>query len=160
MRRCALFDRLGLREDRHDRGDAGGDSTQVSLDIESEDTQKPPPPPPPPVETRRRIPWVAWGVAGGLLVVWGATGAVALVFSSDAQTKLNTYGVTAKQISAAQDTAKAFAIVSDISLGCTVIAAGVATVMTILAKPEPVEKAHASAHFVASPLGLGVYGSF
>jgi hypothetical protein len=138
---------------------AGGDSTQVSLDIESEDVQKPPPPPPPPIETRRRIPWAAWGAAGGLLVVWGATGAVALVFSSDAQSKLNTYGVTAAQIKSAQDSAKAFAIVSDIALGCTVIAAGVATVMTILAKPEPVEK-RASAHFVASPFGVGVYGSF
>ena len=138
---------------------AGGDSTQVSLEIESEDVKQPPPPPPP-VETRRKIPWAVWGTTAGLFVVWGATGVVALIFSSDAQSKINTYGVTKGDITGAQDAARTFALVSDIALGCTVIAAGVATVMTILAKPEPVEKAHASAHFVASPLGLGVYGSF
>jgi len=138
---------------------AGGDTTQVTLEIESDDV-KPPPPPPPIVETRRRIPWAAWGATAGLFVVWGATGVVALIFSSDAQSKLNTYGVTKGDITGAQDAARTFAIVSDIALGCTVVAAGVATVMTILAKPEPVEKAHASAHFVMSPLGAAVYGSF
>ena len=138
---------------------AGGDTTQVTLEIESDDV-KPPPPPPPIVETRRRIPWVAWGATAGLFVVWGATGVVALIFSSDAQSKLNTYGVTKGDITGAQDAARTFAIVSDIALGCTVVAAGVATVMTILAKPEPVEKAHASAHFVMSPLGAAVYASF
>lgn len=138
---------------------AGGDSTQVSLDVESDEV-KPPPPPPPPVETRRKIPWVFWGVTAGLAVVWGATGVVALVFSNDAQSKINTYGVTKGDITGAQDAARSFALVSDIALGCTVVAVGVATVMTILAKPEPVENAHPVAHFVLSPLGAGVYGSF
>jgi len=138
---------------------AGGDSTQVSLEIESEDVKQPPPPPPL-VETRRRIPWAFWGVTAGLAVVWGATGVVALIFSSDAQTKINTYGVTKGDITGAQDAARTFALVSDIALGCTVVAAGVATIMTILAKPEPVEKAHPVARFVVSPLGAGVYGSF
>ena len=138
---------------------AGGDSTQVSLEVESEEV-KPPPPPPPIVETRRKIPWVYWGITAGFVAVWGGTGIVALIFSNDAQTKINTYGVTKSDITGAQDAARAFALVSDIALGCTVVAAGLATVMTILAKPEPVEKAHASAHFVVSPLGAGVYGSF
>ncbi len=138
---------------------AGGDTTQVSLEVESDDV-KPPPPPPPLVETRRKIPWAVWGTTAGLFVVWGATGVIALVFSSDAQSKLNTYGVTSGDIKGSQDAARTFALVSDIALGCTVVAAGVATVMTILAKPEPIEKAHASAHFVVSPLGAGVYGSF
>jgi hypothetical protein len=138
---------------------AGGDSTQVSLEIESEEV-KPPPPLPPPVETRRRIPWAVWGTTAGLFVVWVGTGVVALIFSNDAQTKINTYGVTKGDITGAQNAAGAFALVSDIALGCTVVAAGVATVMTILAKPEPVEKAHPMARFVVSPLGAGVYGSF
>jgi hypothetical protein len=139
---------------------AGGDSTQVALEIESEEVKQPPPPPPP-IETRRRIPWIPWGVTAGLFVVWGATGVVALIFSSDAQAKINTYGVTSADIKGAQDNARTFALVSDIALGCTIVAAGVATLMTILAKPEPVEKQqHASAHFVASPLGVGLYGSF
>jgi hypothetical protein len=137
---------------------AGGDTTQISLDVESDDV-KAPPPPPPLVETRRKIPWAVWGTTAGLFVVWGATGVIALVFSSDAQSKLNTYGVTSGDIKGSQDAARAFALVSDIALGCTVVAAGVATVMTILAKPEPVEK-QASAHFVVSPVGIGVYGSF
>ncbi|HEX4513122.1 MAG TPA: hypothetical protein VGH87_02225 [Polyangiaceae bacterium] len=137
---------------------AGGDTTQISLDVESDDV-KAPPPPPPPVETRRKIPWAVWGTTAGLFVVWGATGVIALIFSSDAQSKLNTYGVTSGDIKGSQDAARAFALVSDIALGCTVVAAGVATVMTILAKPEPVEK-QASAHFVVSPVGIGVYGSF
>jgi hypothetical protein len=138
---------------------AGGDSTQVTLEIESDEV-KPPPPPPPPVETRRRIPWAVWGVTAGFALVWGATGVVALIFSGDAQNKINTYGVTKGDITGAQDAARSFALVSDIALGCTVVAAGVATVMTILAKPEPVEKAHPMAHFVVSPLGASVYGSF
>jgi len=133
---------------------AGGDSTSINLDIESEQVQQPPPPPPPPphVETRRRVPWAAWGAAGGLFVAWGVTGVIALVFSSDAQTKLDTYGVTANQIKSAQDGARAFALASDISLGCTVIAVGVATVMTLLAKPEPVEKA--GARIFVGPMGI------
>ena len=138
---------------------AGGDSTQVSLEIESDEV-KAPPPPPPPVETRRRIPWVPWGVTAGLFVVWGATGVLALIFSSDAQSKLNAYPVTKGDITGAQDAARTLALVSDIALGCTVVAAGVATLMTILAKPEPVERAHPMARVIVSPLGAGVYGTF
>ncbi len=122
---------------------AGGDSPSISLQIDtsgSSTTNNPPPPPPPPVETRRRVPWIAWGIAGGLFAVWGATGVTALVFSSTAQSRLNTYGSSADDIKSAQNTAGAFALVSDISLGCTIVAVGVATVMTLLAKPEPVEK--------------------
>ncbi len=133
---------------------AGGDSTTIDLDVETEQVQQPPPPPPPPVETCRRIPWIAWGTTAGLAAVWGATGVVALVFSSDAQSKLNTYPVTKTDITSAQDNARAFALVSDIALGCTIVAAGVATVMTILAKPEPVEKAHA----YVTP--MGIWGTF
>jgi hypothetical protein len=99
-------------------------------------------------------------VTAGLAVVWGATGVVALIFSSDAQSKLNSYPVTKSDITSAQDAARTLALVSDISLGCTVIAAGVATIMTIIAKPEPVERAHPMARFIVSPLGAGVYGSF
>lgn len=139
---------------------AGGDSTSITLDIENEAQPQVVVQPPPPVhvETRRRVPLVPWIVAGGLGAVWAATGVVALVFSNDAQTKLNTYGVTAQQIKDSQNNAAAFALVSDISLGCTVVAAGVALVMTLLAKPEPVEKA--SAHFFVGPTGAGVFGQF
>lgn len=146
---------------------AGGDTTSVTLQIEgsqSSNGDNNPPPPPLPVETRRRIPWIAWGVAGGLFVVWGATGVTALAFSSTAQSKLNTYGATADDIKGAQNTASAFALVSDISLGCTIAAVGVATVMTLLTKPEPIEKTNAphgiSAHFIVSPVGAGVFGTF
>ena len=94
-----------------------------------------------------------------------ATGVTALAFSSTAKTKLNTYGSSADDIKGAQNTAGAFALVSDISLGCTVVAVGVATVMTLLAKPEPVEKTNydthgISAHVVVSPFGAGVFGTF
>jgi hypothetical protein len=153
---------------------AGGDSTAVTLQIETTanttstnttNTNTNTTTTTTPVETRRRVPWIAWGVAGGLFVVWVATGVTALVFSNDASSKLNTYGATADDIKSAQNNAGAFALVSDISLGCTVVAAGVATVMTLLAKPEPVEKndyaTHGiSAHWVISPLGAGVFGTF
>lgn len=140
---------------------AGGDSTSISLDIETatHDQQQPPPPPPPPVETRRHVPWAAWGAAGGLLVAWGVTGAVALAFSSDATSKLDTYGASAADIKGAQDGARGFALASDIALGCTVVAVGIATVLTILAKPEPVEKS-ASAHVYVGPTGIAVLGRF
>jgi hypothetical protein len=147
---------------------AGGDSTSITLEVQSE-TAAPPPPPPPPdaalgrdlaVPTHRPVPWIAWGVAGGLAAAWAATGVVALVYSSDAQSKLGTYGVTASDITSAQDSAKIFALVSDISLGCTVIAVGVATVLTLLAKPVPIEKPTASAHLLVGPTGIGVVGRF
>jgi hypothetical protein len=149
---------------------AGGDSVDIALLIQSESVT-PPPPPPVIVETRRRIPWAAWGVAGGLFVVWGATGVTALVFSGVAQGKLTTYGATASEISTAQNEAKAFALVSDISLGCTVVAVSVAFVMTLLTKPEPVDKEkekereHVTSHGISAklfvaPTGFAVLGSF
>jgi len=141
---------------------AGGDSTTVSLDIETEEapTAPPPPPPPPaPVATRRPIPWIAWGVAGGLAVAWGVTGIVALAFSGDASAKLETYGVTANEIQSAENGAKAFAGVSDALLGCSIVAIGVATVLTILQKPVPVESRR-SAHVYVGPTGVAVVGRF
>jgi hypothetical protein len=143
---------------------AGGDSSTVDLDLEKDTPPPPPPPPPPPVvETRRRIPWAVWGITGGLFVAWGATGVIALVFSNVAQTKINTYPVTQGDISSAQDLAKGFALASDISLGCTVVAASVAFVLTLLAKPEPVEskpKPSFGANLYVSPFGATVLGHF
>jgi hypothetical protein len=135
---------------------AGGDSAEVSLEIEQQSAPPPPPPPPPPpVETRRRVPWAPWAVTGGLFAVWGATGVIALAYSGDAQSKLNTYGVTASDIKSSQSAAGTFALVSDIALGCTVVAAGVAFVLTLLAKPEPIESKHAARVFFA-PTGLAI----
>ena len=138
---------------------AGGDTTSISLELESENAAPPPPPPPPPpVEMHRRVPIVPWAVAGGLFAVWGVTGVVALVFSDDAQTKLNTYGASAADIKSAQNNAGAFALTSDIALGCTIVAVGVATVLTLLAKPEPVEKT--GARLFIGPTGFEVTGRF
>jgi hypothetical protein len=142
---------------------AGGDTTSINLDIETETPQQPQPQPqlpPPHVETRRHVPWAAWGIAGGLFAVWGATGVIALVFSSDAESKLGTYGVTASQIKSSQDGARAFALTSDIALGCTVIAVGVATVMTLLAKPEPINDSKPSARLFVGPTGAMLMGRF
>lgn len=109
----------------------------------------------------RRIPWAVWGVTGGLFVVWGATGIIALVFSNVAQSKIATYPETQGDIASAQDAARGFALASDIALGCTVVSAGVALVMTLLAKPEPVEQQKGpSAHFFIGPTGFAVTGRF
>ncbi len=155
---------------------AGGDSTAITLQIEqttnttnTTNTNTTTIMPVAPVETRRRIPWAAWGVAGGLFVVWAATGVTALAFSGTASSKLNTYGSSASDIKNAENLAGAFALVSDISLGCTIAAVGVATVMTLLAKPEAAgekEKENnysshgISAHLIVSPFGAGVVGTF
>ena len=139
---------------------AGGDSADVTLDIQEEAPPPPPPPPPPPVEMRRHIPWAAWGVTGGLFVVWGATGVLALVFSSSFQSKLGTYPETASDIGSAQDLTRGFALASDIALGCTVVSAGVALVLTLIAKPEPVEKKGVTARFDVGPGGFSVSGRF
>jgi tetratricopeptide (TPR) repeat protein len=146
---------------------AGGDSTDITLQIDSDAAPPPRPPPAVVVEMHRHVPWAAWGVAGGLAVVWGATGVIALVFSGIAQTKLNTYGASPTDISSPQNAAKAFALASDISLGCTVVAVGIATVMTLLAKPEPVDKekervnSHGiSAKLFVGPTGIALLGKF
>jgi hypothetical protein len=144
---------------------AGGDNTSVDLQIESESAATPPPPPPPPapVETHRKVPLVPWIVAGGLFVGAAVTGTLALVFKSDFDGKLNTYGVTAADINGAHDTAKAFAAASDIFSGCTLVAAGVALVMTLTATPTPVEghaRPQARVRFLVGPGSVGVAGAF
>ena len=144
---------------------AGGDSTSVDLQLESESSSAPPPPPPPPapVETHRKVPLVPWIVAGGLFVGAAVTGTLALVFKSEFDSKLNTYGVTAADINGTHDTAKAFAAASDIFSGCTLIAAGVALVMTLTATPTPVEnpsRPQAKVRLLVGPGSLGVAGAF
>ncbi len=118
---------------------AGRDSQRLEFELKEED--KAPPPPPPPVATHKKIPWVLWGVTGGIAVGAVATGIVALVFSSDAKSKLDTYGATKSDIDGAQTRALAMGITTDILIGCTAVAAGVALVLTLTAKSEPVDQA-------------------
>jgi PEGA domain len=141
---------------------AGGDSAAVSLEIEQEAiAPPPPPPPPPPAEMRRRIPWVAWGITGGLFAAWGVTGVFALVYSGQAQSKINTYPITQSDITGPENTAKAFALVSDIALGCTVVSAAVSLILTVIAKPEPVAEKHPpAAQLLVGPTGFTVIGRF
>ena len=115
---------------------AGRDSQRLEFQLKEDDTA--PPPPPPPVVTHKKIPWALWGVTGGIAVGAVVTGVVALVFSSDAKTKLDTYGSTKAEIDAAQTRALAMGITTDILIGCTAIAAGVSLVLTLTAKSEPV----------------------
>ncbi|CAN5677112.1 hypothetical protein BH09MYX1_BH09MYX1_35670 [soil metagenome] len=114
---------------------AGRDSQRLEFELKEED--KAPPPPPIAVATHKKIPWVFWGITGGLAAGAIVTGVVALVFSSDAKSKLDTYGATKSEIDGAQTRALAMGITTDILIGCTAIAAGVSLVLTLTAKSEP-----------------------
>ena len=136
---------------------SGGDSQRLEFQLKEED--KPPPPPPPPVlETKKKIPWVAWGITGGLVVGAAATGVVALVFSGDATSKIATLGSTADDIKGAEGRAHAFALVTDILIGGAILAGGISFILTVTAKSEPVPAP--TARLVVGPGSLSVVGTF
>lgn len=135
---------------------SGGDSQRLEFELKEE--EKAPPPPPPSVETKKKIPWVAWGVTGGIAAGAAVTGVLALVFSTDAKDKLGTLGVTANDISGAESRAHAFALVTDILIGGAIIAGGISFVLTVTAKSEPLPAP--TARLVLGPGSLGVAGTF
>ncbi len=134
---------------------AGGDTTTVDFNLPDLKKAIVPVTPPPPV-THRRIPWVAWGITGGLGVAAGVMGGVALAMAGDYASSVH-----------APDEGnppKVVAAISDVLWGCTAVAAGVSLVLTLTAKPQADDKTPpppaASAKLVVGPAGAWVTGKF
>jgi len=91
-----------------------------------------PPPPAPRADLEPRpVPWVAWGVAGGLGVLATASGVVALSAASDLHSKKNDGPASASDLDSLSSRAKGWALASDVFTGATVIASGVALYLTL-----------------------------
>ena len=139
---------------------SGGDSQRLEFQLKEE--EKAPPPPPPVVDTKKKIPWVAWGVTGGIAAGAAVTGVLALVFNADAKSKLGTLGSTADDITGAEGRAHAFALVTDILIGGAILSGGISFILTVTAKSEPVPAPAAApaARLVIGPGSVGVVGTF
>jgi len=135
---------------------SGGDTQRLEFQLKEE--EKAPPPPPVVVETKKKIPWVAWGITGGVAGAAAVTGVIALVFSADANSKLGTIGSTADQIKGAEGRAHAFALVTDILIGGAILSGGISFILTVTAKSEPVPAP--TARLVVGPGNLSVVGTF
>ena len=132
------------------------------LEFQLKEEEKAPPPPPPVVDTKKKIPWVAWGVTGGIAAGAAVTGVLALVFNADAKSKLGTLGSTADDITGAEGRAHAFALVTDILIGGAILSGGISFILTVTAKSEPVPAPAAApaARLVIGPGSVGVVGTF
>ncbi len=121
----------------------------------------PPPEPGPPV-----APIVLWSLTGALAVTWGVMGGLALSSDSTLQELKTTPGSSEEDIQTQADQASTFALVSDIMMGATIAAAGVATVFTVLefaVEDEPANKAAppaATGRLRFGPGFVGVEGTF
>jgi hypothetical protein len=86
-------------------------------------------------------PIVMWSVTGALGIGAGVFGALALVNDSDLQAMKQEPGHTPDELESAASTTRTMAIVTDVFLGTTVVAAGFATYFTIDAVLNPPAKA-------------------
>jgi hypothetical protein len=119
---------------------AGGEVKSVTFDL------RPPslPPAPPP---RSAGPWIAWGVTGALAAGTAVTGILAL-------NAANSYDSTAslrpgQDMGTSWEKVHTLSLASDILLGATVVAAGIATYVTIRSSKST--KGNEAAVWIAPP---------
>jgi len=108
----------------------GGDTRIVFVPGKKDDEPGPP-----------LAPIIMWSVTGALAIGTGVFGGLALVNDSDLQAMKKEPGHTTDELDSAASTTRTMAIVSDVFLGTTVIAAGFATYFTIDAVLNPPAKA-------------------
>lgn len=119
-----------------------------------EEEAKPKAPEPPP---KREMPWVLWGVTGGLAAATLVTGVVAYSSSRTLANDRETPGTTRDDLDSASSKTKTWALVTDVLLVGTVAMAGVSIYMTL---KQPTAKDTASVRAVVAPNGLALFGSF
>ncbi len=151
---------------------AGGDSVTVKLEVAEAK-----PSPATPVATTspttsgttstkptgptkaREVPWVAWGITGALAAGAGVMGFLAYRSSSDLSDQRATPGASRDDLDAAQSRTRTFALVTDVLLVGTVVAAGVSTWLTLRTPSPSSDTATSSTSSVKVQVGLGL-GSF
>lgn len=112
----------------------GADHIDVQLDL-----VEPPPPPPPKIlfvtkpEEKSRTPlWIGLATTGVLAAATTTFGILTLGAQSNLEDKVGSIPVTRAQIDSAQSKQDTLALVTDITLGATIIAAGITTVILLL----------------------------
>jgi hypothetical protein len=145
--------------------DVAGGEQGKHVDLAMKETAKAPPPVvlPPKIVHKNPLPYIALGVTGALAVGAVITGIVAISASSDADSKLNTFGVNPRDIKSAEDQATTFALITDI-LGGVAIAGAVTTVVLFVISSktpkEPPPKPAARILPFVGPGAAGIVGTF
>jgi hypothetical protein len=89
-----------------------------------------------------RAPVAPWLMTGALAVAAGASGALALWSSSDLKKRRDQFGVAQKgDLSSKADRTRNLALLTDILLGGTLLAAGVSTFLTVSRSGQATEVA-------------------
>ncbi|AKT41415.1 PEGA domain-containing protein [Chondromyces crocatus] len=111
-----------------------------------------------------RVPWIGWGITGGLAAGAAVFGVLALGASSDLQDLRGTRGVSAADLSAASSKATTMSVVTDALAGAALIAGGVSLYFTLRTPPsDSAGNARASSpglQLGISPRGAQLVGSF
>ncbi len=111
----------------------------------------PPPSPPPPPSSS--LAWVPWAATGVLVAGTAVTGILTLTSKASLSSDLSTFPGSASAIDQDRSRAKSFAIASDILLGASAVALGVAVYVTLRSNHETRRE---QARAVAPSLQLGL----
>ncbi len=149
---------------------AGGDKKTLKLEIAPLATRveppKPPPPPPPSI-----VPQVvAWSATGAIATGAVITGVLALGASSNLEEELVRYPGDPEALASAKDSAFALGLATDILIGTSIAAAGVAVYFTVdwaiesdaasAPPPSPAAPPKPTAALVVRPGGVALEGTF
>lgn len=147
---------------------AGADAVTVELELAEPKTksatttsEKPAPGKGVPAsQAPREIPWVAWGVTGGLAVAAGVSGIVAWQASSDLEARRDAPGASRAELDDASSRTKTWALVTDVLLVGTLASAAVSTWLTLDTKPTKTDRAATTVRVGIGPTGFALAGTF
>jgi hypothetical protein len=122
--------------------DVAGGVERIEANLEISEPKAAPPPPPSnnnnnnnnkEEEARGRLPmWLGIGATGVLAATTVTFGILTLGAKSDLNAEADRFGTTPRAVSDAQSRQDTFAVVTDVVLGATILAAGVTTVLVLL----------------------------
>lgn len=118
---------------------------------------EPPAPPAAPMTKNRTPMYVAWTATGVFAIGAGVFGVIAHRDSGTLSDLRNTFPVTAAQLDSQQSATTRDALITDVFLGATLVAAGIAIYETVTRRSANSER---SARLQVAPSGLAVAGRF
>jgi hypothetical protein len=102
------------------------------------------------------VPWLAWGVTGALGAGAAVAGVLALNAHADERDAQARQGVKLDELEAARDKVKTRALVTDVLLAGTVVAAGISVYLTL----KPGDSDESATALVVGPGSVRLRGSF
>ncbi|MFO0738549.1 MAG: hypothetical protein U0270_21820 [Labilithrix sp.] len=116
--------------------DVPGGVDRIDVRLEISEPKAPPLPPPPPGEAppeKSRLPmWIGIGATGALAVTTATLGILTLGAKSDLHASADRFGSSPRDIESAQSKQDTLAVVTDVVLGATIVAAGITTAIVLL----------------------------